>query len=117
MPTTRQVLEWRGLLGITDFVAGVSAGTHTVTFTNGFGTATADANGCTATANGDISEPTPAVAQILISDISGRTIINRTIAANTNAPAAFGIGNLPTGLYIVKLVVDGEIYRTKFNKN
>lgn len=56
-------------------------------------------------------------AQVIITDITGRVILKMKVAANTNAPVEFNVANVPNGVYIVKINLDGVTYTDKFVKN
>jgi hypothetical protein len=56
-------------------------------------------------------------AQVMITDVTGRVIFKREVAANTNAAVEFNMANIPNGLYIVKVNLDGITYTDKFVKN
>lgn len=55
-------------------------------------------------------------AKIIVCDITGREVAVKTIAANKTAPVTFDIADAPVGMYVVKAVVDGNTFVTKFVK-
>jgi len=55
-------------------------------------------------------------AQIVILDITGRTVATQTVAPNATTPVVFNISNVPAGMYLVKINLGDATHVEKFIK-
>ena len=56
-------------------------------------------------------------AQIMIVDITGKTITTRNIAPHSKEAVEFNVTSLASGMYVVKVNLDGATHIEKFIKN
>lgn len=54
-----------------------------------------------------------AAEQVLITDISGRTLLTKTISGNTSS-VAFDVHDLPAGMYLARVITTSQIYTEQF---